>query len=127
MVLVLGIGIVNSILKVLVLGIGIVNSLLKVLGEVLGEVLGQLQAVVLSKVLGIGIGYWVFSRYWYWVLVLLRDIQRYWYWYWVLLRAFLRYWVLVLGSNFWYCPSLQCSPMGPNFFFAAKWSIYAGI
>ena len=34
MVLVLGIGIVNSILKVLVLGIGIVNSLLKVLGEV---------------------------------------------------------------------------------------------
>ena len=102
MVLVLGIGIVNSILKVLVLGIGIVNSLLKVLGEVLG----QLQAVLLSKVLGIGIGYWVFCRYWYWVLVLLRDIQRYWYWYWVLLRAFLRYWVLVLGSNFWYCPSL---------------------
>ena len=36
-VLVLGIGIVNSILKVLVLGIGIVNSLLKVLGEVLGQ------------------------------------------------------------------------------------------
>ena len=37
MVLVLGIGIVSSILKVLVLGIGIVNSLLKVLGEVLGQ------------------------------------------------------------------------------------------
>ena len=35
---------------VLVLGIGIVNSLLKVLGEVLG----QKQAVLLSKVLGIG-------------------------------------------------------------------------
>ena len=37
MVLVLGIGIVNSILKVLVLGIGVVNSLLKVLDEVLGQ------------------------------------------------------------------------------------------
>ena len=36
-VLVLGIGIVNSILKVLVLGIGIVKSLLKVLVEVLGQ------------------------------------------------------------------------------------------
>ena len=63
--------------------------------RVMGIGIGSITGVILSKILGIGFLL---------VLVLLRDIQRYWYW--VLLRAFVRYWVLVLGSNFWYCPSL---------------------